>query len=87
MQKNLISYASNVTKKLKRVAGFPLDNMTHLGEMLLKKKEQYPDEVLILFKSDISEAYRHLPMHPLLDCPRVGPGRTSTIFSGPGPGP
>ena len=39
--------------------------MTQLGEMLLKKKEEFPDEELILFKSDISDAYRHLPMHPL----------------------
>jgi hypothetical protein len=47
------------------IAGFPLDNMTHLGEMLLRKKADYPNEELTLFKSDISDAYRNLPMHPL----------------------
>src|ERR1700678_287544 len=47
------------------IAGFPLDNMTHLGEMLLKKKAEFPDEELTSFKSDISDAYRNLPMHPL----------------------
>src|ERR1700678_575329 len=47
------------------IAGFPLDNMTHLGEMLLKKKAEFPDKELTLFKSDISDAYRNLPMHPL----------------------
>jgi hypothetical protein len=39
--------------------------MTHLGEMLLEKKAEFPDEELTLFKSDISDAYRNLPMHPL----------------------
>ena len=53
------------------IAGYPLDNMTHLGEMLLRKKAQFPDEELILFKSDISEAYRNLPMHPLWQIKQV----------------
>src|SRR6202522_835888 len=51
--------------KREDIAGFPLNNMIHLGEMLLKKKAEFPDEELTLFKSDISEAYRNLPMHPL----------------------
>ena len=34
--------------------------MTHLGEMLLKKKKECPDEELVLFKSDISDAYGSL---------------------------
>ena len=33
--------------------------------MLLKKKKDFPDEELILFKSDISDAYHNLPIHPL----------------------
>ena len=51
--------------KREDISGFPLDNMTHLGEMLLRNKELFPDEELVLFKSDISDAYRNLPMHPL----------------------
>jgi hypothetical protein len=39
--------------------------MTHLGEMLLRKRATFPDEELVLFKSDISDTYRNLPMHPL----------------------
>jgi hypothetical protein len=53
------------------IAGFPLDNMTHLGEMLLRKKADFPDEELTLFKSDISDAYRNLPMHPLWQIKQV----------------
>ena len=43
------------------ICGYPHDNMTHLGEML-KKKKDFPDEELVLFKSDISDAYHNLPM-------------------------
>lgn len=44
---------------------FPLDNMVHLGEILLRAhKKLPPGKHLILFKSDVSEAYRLLPMHP-----------------------
>jgi hypothetical protein len=53
------------------IAGYPLDNMTHLGEMLLRMKDRFPDEQLILFKSDVSEAYRLLPMHKLWQIKQV----------------
>ena len=58
-------YSLNSMIKWEDICGFPLDNMTHLGEMLLRNKELFPDEELVLFKSDISDAYRNLPMHPL----------------------
>ena len=58
-------YSLNSMIKREDICGYPLDNMTHLGEMLLKKKRDFPDEELVLFKSDVSEAYRNLPMHPL----------------------
>jgi hypothetical protein len=58
-------FSLNSMIKREDIAGFPLDNMTHLGEMLLRKRKEHPDEELLLFKSDISEAYRNLPMHPL----------------------
>ena len=59
------NFSLNSMIKREDICGFPLDNMTHLGEMLLKKRKEFPDEELMLFKSDISDAYRHLPMHPL----------------------
>ena len=55
------NYSLNSMIKREDISGFPLDNMTHLGEMLLKKKKDFPDEELVLFKSDISDAYRNLP--------------------------
>lgn len=59
------NYSLNSMIKREDIAGYPLDNMTQLGEVLLRKKAQFPDEEFVLFKSDISEAYRNLPMHPL----------------------
>lgn len=44
---------------------FPLDNMVQLGEIMLRAhKKLPPGKHLVLFKSDVSEAYRLLPMHP-----------------------
>ncbi|RDB17203.1 hypothetical protein Hypma_002007 [Hypsizygus marmoreus] len=44
------------------IAGFPLDNMRHLGEMLLsiRKTSNCP---LTLWKLDVAEAYRLMPLH------------------------
>jgi hypothetical protein len=64
-------FSLNSMIKKEDIAGYPLDNMTQLGEMLLRKRKQFPDEELVLFKSDISEAYRHLPMHPLWQIKQV----------------
>jgi hypothetical protein len=57
--------------KREDICGFPLDNMTHLGEMLLRKRKEFPDEELVLFKSDILDAYQHLTMHPLWQIKQV----------------
>src|ERR1700678_2945041 len=64
-------FSLNSMIRRKDIAGFPLENMTHLGEMLLKKKAKFPDEELTLFKSDISDAYRNLPMHSLWQIKQV----------------
>ncbi|GLB41980.1 hypothetical protein LshimejAT787_3400080 [Lyophyllum shimeji] len=52
------------------IAGMPLDNMRHLGDILLsiRKTSQRP---LILFKSDVAEAYRLIPLHPLFQLKQV----------------
>ncbi|RDB29605.1 hypothetical protein Hypma_015868 [Hypsizygus marmoreus] len=44
------------------IAGYPLDNMRHLGEILLARSSV--KSTSILWKSDIAEAYRLMPMHP-----------------------
>jgi len=48
-----------------RVTGYPLDNLHQLGQMLLAHKELYPNTDLVMWKSDIAEAYRMCPLHPL----------------------
>jgi len=48
-----------------QVTGYPLDNMRHLGEMLLHFRASIGDVPLTMWKSDIADAYRNLPMHPL----------------------
>ena len=46
------------------VTGFPLDNVTHLGEMLLDTRRTIGNVPLTLWKSDIADAYRLLPVSP-----------------------
>ncbi|RDB25644.1 hypothetical protein Hypma_006531 [Hypsizygus marmoreus] len=46
------------------IAGYPLDNMRHLGEILLARHNPL-HPAPILWKSDIAEAYRLMPVHPL----------------------
>ena len=46
------------------ITGYPLDNLHHFGEVLLHRKRTNPDVKLVLWKSDIAEAYRLIPMHP-----------------------
>lgn len=44
---------------------FPMDNMTHLGYQLLRAhQDKPPGQQLVLWKSDVVEAYRLLPMYP-----------------------
>ena len=47
-----------------RVTGFPLDNMRHVGEMLFDVRRNLGLTPLDLWKSDIADAYRLLPMSP-----------------------
>jgi hypothetical protein len=54
-----------------QVTGFPLDNMRHLGEMLFDIRQKDKDAHLTLWKSDIADAYRLLPMHPLWQVKQV----------------
>jgi hypothetical protein len=50
----------------RHVAAFPMDNMIQLGERILRVRNSLkPGEKMILYKSDVSEAYRLIPMHPI----------------------
>ncbi|KAJ2932592.1 hypothetical protein H1R20_g4498, partial [Candolleomyces eurysporus] len=42
----------------------PLDNMTHVGDRLIRFREAKPDSHLTMWKADVAEAYRLLPVHP-----------------------
>ena len=47
------------------ICSYPLDNMKHLGEVLLETWRCLGHDVtLTLFKPDIAEAYQLLPVHP-----------------------
>ncbi|GLB44966.1 hypothetical protein LshimejAT787_1900440 [Lyophyllum shimeji] len=63
-------YSLNSMIRHSDIAGMPLDNMRHLGDILLsiRKTSQRP---LILFKSDVAEAYRLIPLHPLFQLKQV----------------
>ena len=47
------------------VAGAKMDSISDLIGALLRYRKRFPDKALILFKSDVSAAYRRLPLHPL----------------------
>ena len=47
-----------------RVTGYPLDNLHYLGEVLLDSKRSIGNISLTMWKSDIAEAYRLMPMSP-----------------------
>ncbi|KAJ8455196.1 hypothetical protein ONZ45_g19018 [Pleurotus djamor] len=48
-----------------KIAGLPLDNLENLGSILLRLRSLHPDKKIILYKSDVTSAYRLIPMHPL----------------------
>lgn len=45
------------------ICGFPMDNMRHLGDLLLQVHDS-SQQPLVLWKSDVANAYRLIPMHP-----------------------
>ena len=57
-------YSLNSMIQHDKVTGYPLDNMVHFGEMLMDLERREPKEERVVWKSDIAEAYRILPMHP-----------------------
>ena len=47
------------------VVGAKMDSISDLIGAIVRYRRRYPDTTLILFKSDVSAAYRRLPLHPL----------------------
>ena len=48
-----------------QVVGYPMDNMTHIGEMLMAHHcSMTPGQWTVVWKSDIAEAYCLIPLHP-----------------------
>jgi hypothetical protein len=47
------------------VVGAKMDAISDLIAALLRYRRERPDSKLVLFKSDVSAAYRRLPLHPL----------------------
>jgi len=58
-------YSLNSMIECDAIKGTKLDGLHSLGVSILRFCEQHPNVELVLFKSDVSQAFRHLPMHPL----------------------
>ena len=58
-------YSLNSMINRSDIAGVRLDSIHDLGASLLEYHRHHPDTKLVMFKSDVSQAYRRLPMHPL----------------------
>ena len=58
-------YALNSMISREDIAGVTLDNVQDLANGLRVFRRNHPHAKLNLWKADISEAYQHMPMHPL----------------------
>jgi hypothetical protein len=57
-------YSPNSMIQHNKVTGYPLDNLVHFGEMVMDLEKREPEKAKVAWKSDVSGAYRILPMHP-----------------------
>lgn len=53
------------------IAGVTLDNVQDLGAALRSYRDQFGEVDMLLWKADVSEAYRQMPMHPLWQIKQV----------------
>ena len=58
-------FSLNLMVDHNRVTGYPLDNLHLLGQMLLDLRNAADGLDLNMWKSDIAEAYRICPLHPV----------------------
>ncbi|KIK36363.1 hypothetical protein CY34DRAFT_94562, partial [Suillus luteus UH-Slu-Lm8-n1] len=63
------SLNSMITKE--DIAGVTLDNVQDLGDAIREYRHTHPNDSLLIWKADVSEAYRHMPMHPLWQIKQV----------------
>ena len=59
------SYSLNSMIMRDDIAGAHLDTIKDLANLIIQFRRQFGNVKLVLFKSDVSAAYRRLPMHPL----------------------
>lgn len=57
-------YSLNSMIDKETVPPSPMDNMRHIGDRLLEARRQNPHQRLVMWKADVSEAYRLIPLHP-----------------------
>ena len=58
------SYSLNSMIMRDDIAGAHLDTIKDLANSIIQFRHQFGNVKLVLFKSDVSAAYRRLPMHP-----------------------
>ena len=56
-------YAPNTMIDKANVANLPLDTITELGSALISFRQAHGNAKLVMWKSDVSQAYRRMPMH------------------------
>ena len=59
------TYSLNLMIQREDVVEAHMDTVSNLVGALLRYRKQHPNIALIIFKSDVSAAYRRLPLHPL----------------------
>jgi hypothetical protein len=64
-------YSLNSMVDRRYISGYPLDNLSHFGELLLRRRKEEPNVNFLAWKSDIAEAYRICPMHKLWQIKQV----------------
>jgi hypothetical protein len=64
-------YSLNSMIAKEDIAGVTLDNVQDLGEVIREHCQSYPQDVLHIWKADVSEAYQHMPMHLLWQIKQV----------------
>ena len=87
------NFSLNSMVERQYILGFPLDNLSHFGELLLRKRREKPGMSFVAWKSDVTEAYRICPMHKLWQLKQVVRIKGKlfvdrvNVFGGSGSGP
>jgi hypothetical protein len=64
-------YSLNSMIAKEDIAGVTLDNVQDLGDAICEYRHTHPNDSLLIWKADVSEAYHHMPMHPLWQIKQV----------------